>query len=153
MTLVGLAIVALSVTPSVSASGATPWSWRATGVLGDHQNCSALGRSLAGPVCSYRVPNAPRVAVVESLVVRVTNPSSARTCYAISIATTYMAGLHSWCVEAHASGQYATRGPARHFLGTSLSLFVTSGSTSTPIAPRHDRHSSPFVLAVREARA
>jgi hypothetical protein len=151
VTLVGLVTMALSVAPGVSASATTPWTWRATGVLGYHQTCSALGRNLAGPVCSYRVPNAPRVAGVESLVVRVTNHSSARTCYAISISTTYMAGLHSWCVKAHATGQYATRGSARHFRGTSLGLFVTSGSTSTPIAPVHDTHSSPFIVVVREA--
>ena len=142
-------VTAALTSATAAAAASAPWSWRVTGTLGARPTCSPGGRALAGPVCAYRVPNAPRTGGSESLVVRVTNTSPTRSCYAISLSTSYMAGLHSWCVRAGATGQYASSGPVGHYRATSLSVFVTSGSSTRPIAPIRPSHASPFVVVVR----
>jgi hypothetical protein len=61
-----------------------------------------------------------------------------------------MAGLQSFCVKAHSSGQFRTSGPARHYAGTQVTFFVTSGSKTTPIQPIDDRSPSPFTISFSE---
>lgn len=136
-------------TSATAAAASAPWSWRVTGTLGARPSCSPAGRVLAGPLCAYRVPNAPRAGGIETLVVRVTNTAPTRSCYAISLSTSYMAGLHGWCVRAGATGQYKAAGPIAHYRATSLSVFVTSGSSKQPIAPIRPSHASPFVVIAR----
>jgi hypothetical protein len=142
----------LSAGGASSATGATParWSWRATGTLGRTAECSKAGVRTAIDICRYRIPNAPKAAGTLTEVVRVKNLSSRTTCYGLSLATSYMAGLQSFCVKPVTTGEYRTSGLARHFDDADLSIFVTSGSKTAPIQAVRDLHLSPFTITFSE---
>jgi hypothetical protein len=114
--------------------------------------CSPAGRLLGGDVCFFKVPNPPRTSGVVTGLVRIKNISSSLKCYGLSISTSYMAGLHSFCVRAHSSGQYRTSGASGHYRQTQLSIFVTNGSTTSPIQPMRDSGASPFSVTFSESR-
>lgn len=140
----GVAIVSLLLVTTSAAS--TTWSWHASGTLGAHQNCSKVGVRLSKLVCGFHVTDAPSSSVRETVRVRFTNATSHTTCFGLSISTSYMAGLRSVCVKAKSSGGIAMSGPGRHYRGTQLSIFVTSGSTTKPIAPIRDRATYAFTV-------
>jgi hypothetical protein len=118
--------------------------------VGHREDCSKVGERLSSIVCGFHVPNAPRLKLRETGVVRFVNTSARTKCYGLSISTSYMAGLRSICVKARSTGRLTMSGPAFQFRSTQLSIFVTSGSTSTPIAPLRDRDSSRFTIIFSE---
>ncbi|MHB1087854.1 MAG: hypothetical protein ACYC19_03705 [Acidimicrobiales bacterium] len=140
----GVVVVSLLIASSSAAS--TTWLWRATGTLGVHQNCSQFGERLSKLVCGFHVANAPQQNFRETVLVRFTNTTTHTKCFAVSISTSYMAGLRSVCVKAKKSGRIARSGPARQYRSTHVSVFVTSGSTTKPIAPLRDSTTSPFLI-------
>lgn len=140
----GVALVSPLLVTTSSAS--TPWSWHASGTLGAHQHCSKDGVRLSNLVCGFHVANAPSSSVRETVRVRFTNTTAHRACFGLSISTSYMAGVRSVCVKATSSGGISMSGPGRHYRGTQLSVFVTSGSTTKPIAPMRDRATYPFTV-------
>ncbi|MHB1208192.1 MAG: hypothetical protein ACYC1I_00615 [Acidimicrobiales bacterium] len=144
----GVAVVSLLLVTTSSAS--TTWSWHASGTLGARQNCSKVGVRLSKLVCGFHVANAPRSSVRETVRVRFTNTTARTTCFGLSISTSYMGGLQSVCVKAKASGAIAMGGPGRHFRDTQLSVFVTSASTTRPIAPMRDRATYHFTVLLRQ---
>lgn len=149
--IVGIVVASLFlVAPS---SAATTWSWRTSGTLGAHQNCSKLGTSLSKLVCGFHVANAPRVNIKETAVVRFTNTTARTKCFALSISSTYMAGLRSVCVKPKTTGHITMSGPARQYRSTQLSIFVASGSTSKPIAPIRDTATSKFSVVFSQPLA
>jgi hypothetical protein len=142
-----LAVLAVSAQPAAAAS----WTWRGSGTLGASARCASPGQRSGQLVCLFHVIDAPRPAGLETGVVEVTNDTPRRACYGVSIASDYMAGLQDFCVKSHARGRYVTRGPARHYRGTTLSIFVTSGSKTQPIQPERGASASPFVVTFSEA--
>ena len=148
-----LAGAALSTVFAPSAFAGTAWTWRAAGTLGATPACSKVAVIASHHVCGYRVSNAPRLSGTVTGVVRVKNTSAKVTCYGVSLSTSYMAGLQSFCVKPDSFGQYRTSGPARHYEGTMLSFFVTSGSKTSPIQAIGDRYASPFTITFSEPLA
>lgn len=141
-----VSVLVASMSLVASSSAATTWSWRTSRTLGAHQNCSKLGASLSKLVCGFHVANAPRVNVKETVVVRFTNTTTRTKCFALSISSTYMAGLRDVCVKPKTTGHITMSGPARQYRSTQLSIFVASGSASKPIAPLRDSATSPFTV-------
>ncbi len=148
-----VAVLVASLFLIAPSSAATTWSWRASGTLGAHQNCSKHGTSLSKLVCGFHVANAPRVNVKETAVVRFTNTTTRTKCFALSISSTYMAGLRDVCVKPKTTGHIAMSGPARQYRSTQLSIFVASGSASKPIAPLRDSATSPFTVVFSQPLA
>ena len=146
----GLTGAALGLGGPVSAATAS-WTWRATGSLGTHSVCAGASRKASSLVCLYRVPNAPRTSGEVTGVVQVTNRSDRITCYGVSLSTSYMGGVQSFCVGPHSTGSYRTGGAASHYRATQISLFVTSGSKTAPVSPERDATSSPFTVTFRES--
>ena len=153
LTLLLLQGVVLSTVLASTATGAvsTAWSWRAAGTLGRNEVCSKVGQRLAVEVCGFHVPNAPRTTGTVTGVVRVRNDSRHTECYGVSLTTSYMAGLQSFCAKAKSTGQFKTSGPARHYVGTQLTIFVTSGSKTKPIQPTRSLDTSPFTIVFSES--
>ncbi len=150
--LTGAVLSAASASAAFAATTAT-WSWRASGTLGRIAVCSQAGVRTATDVCRYKIPNAPTASGTVTEVVRVKNTSAHRACYGLSISTSYMAGLQSFCVKANSTGQYRASGLARHYFGASLSIFVTSGSKTRPISAIGGSHPSPFTITFSEPRS
>ncbi len=152
LTLVLLQGLVLSTVLASAATGAvsTAWSWRAAGTLGRNEVCSKVGQRLAIDVCGFHVPNAPRTSGTVTGVVRVRNDSLHTECYGVSLSTSYMAGLQSFCAKAKSTGQFKTNGPARHYVDTQLSIFVTSGSKTKPIQPMRSLDASRFTIVFSE---
>jgi hypothetical protein len=136
-----------------SAAAAAPpkaWSWRASGTLGRAPECSKAGVLASHDICGFKIPNAPRASGTVTGVVRVKNTGARVACYGVSLSTSFMAGLQSFCVKANSSGQFITKGPARHYDGTALSFFVTSGSKTEPIQALRGTSTSPFTITFSE---
>jgi hypothetical protein len=145
----GVALTASLGSFAVAASSSV-WTWRVSGILSRTSACSRASEHAAADVCLYKVPNPPRASGTVTGVVRVTNTSSRATCYGVSLSTSYMAGLQSFCVKAKSTGQFTTSGPERHYHETQLSFFVTSGSKTRPISPLGDPYPSPFSVTFSE---
>lgn len=152
LTLALLQGLVLSTVLATDATGAvsTAWSWRATGSLGRNEVCSKVGQRLVVDVCGFHVPNAPRMSGTVTGVVQVRNKSSHTECYGVSLSTSYIAGLQSFCAKPRSTGQFKTGGPARHYIDTQLSIFVTSGSKTKPIQPIRSLDTSPFTIVFSE---
>jgi len=148
MALLGGSVLSTVLAPSAFAG--TAWTWRAAGTLGATPVCSKAAVIASHHVCGYRIANAPRSSGTVTGVVRVKNTGAKVTCYGVSLSTSYMAGLQSFCVKPDSSGQYRTSGPARHYERTMLSFFVTSGSKTSPIQAIGDRFASPFTITFSE---
>lgn len=133
-----------------ASSAATTWSWHTMGTLGVQQNCSKVGARLSALVCGFHVANAPSSNARESLHVVFANTTSRTACFGVSVSTSQMAGLRSVCVKARGVGSIAMSGPGREYRATQLSLFVTSGSATKPIAPVRVNSTYPFSILVSQ---
>lgn len=140
---VGVLLSLALVTPTLAS---TTWRWSVSGTLDNHAVCTKSNTAYVHDVCAYKVANAPSKTGTVTGVVRVSNSGAKVTCYGLSLSTTYMAGLHSFCVKPHSTGLYRTSGPARHYDGTQITIFVTSGSKTRPIAPMASAVASPFTI-------
>jgi hypothetical protein len=127
------------------------WSWSASGQLGRDVSCVGFESHSSKTACEFSFASAPGTDVVHETVT-FSNQNAITTCYGIAISTSYMAGLNSLCVKGHSSLQFKNQGNARHFKDTSLSVFVTSGSTSRPIDAIPDRGRTTFTVVFSESQ-
>ena len=141
---------ALVAVPSAVADAA-PWSWRASGSLGEVISCSGTGARAAGNTCSFTLTDPPSGRGTVEALVSVRNTSTRRVCYGISLSTSYMAGLQSFCVKPRSTGQYKQHGAAGDFRGGRISIFVTSGSRKQPIGAVKSSSKSPFTVLFSES--
>lgn len=131
---------------SAPTSGA--WSVDIVGTLNGDATCSN-GTSVGHhDACESRVPNLPMKFRTEKVDLLVVNESSKRTCYGVSISSTYLAGLNSFCVGGYERHHYRVSGPAAHFRDLNLILFVTSASSNVPIGPIPDTAATGFQIIV-----
>ena len=148
-TMIGATLLVTAALPAMGSS-ASPWSWRVFGTLSRHAHCTSASTPGSLEICSYRITKAPRLNGIETGIVKVHNSSSRTKCYGVSLSTSYMAGLHDFCVKPGATGEYRTSGKARHYVATQLSVFVTNGSKKKPIQPMNDSDHSSFVIIFSE---
>gem|GEM_PF-2070247 len=131
-----------------STSTPDTWSNDIVGTLDGNATCSN-GSSIGHyETCESTIPNLPTRFRSENLDLRVVNESSKRTCYGVSVSSSYLAGINSFCVGGYAHRDYRLTGPAVHFRDLSVSLFVTSNSKNVPIGPIPDASASPFQIVV-----
>lgn len=142
-------VLGVALAPVASASSWV-WTWKAAGTLSTASTCSKKAQHAPRDECLYQLPDPARSSGTVTGVVSVTNNSARRTCYGVSLSTSYLAGLQSFCVKAHTQAQYTTSGPAAHYRDTQLALFVTSGSKTKPIQPLADASPSPFTITFHE---
>lgn len=135
---------------TASATSKVEWSWKVSGTLARVSTCSSKGQPTTPDQCLFQLPNPAFATGTVTGVVLVTNTSGHRTCYGVSISTSYLVGLQSVCVKAHAEGQYTTKGRASHYDSTQLGVFVTNGSPDAPIQALRPAHSSRFTIAFTE---
>jgi hypothetical protein len=135
---------------AAAAAPARAWSWRASGTLGRAAECSKAGVLASHDICAFKIPDAPRASGTVTGVVRVKNTGERVACYGVSLSTSFMAGLQSFCVKANSSGQFITKGSARHYDRTRLSFFVTTGSKTEPIQAIRGTTASPFTITFSE---
>ena len=140
---------ALVAVPSAVA-GAAPWSWRASGSLGKVISCSGTGARGAGNTCSFTLTDPPSGPGIVEELVSLRNTSTQRVCYGISLSTSHMAGLQSFCVKPRSTGQYRQHGAAGDYRGGRISIFVTSGSRAQPIGAVKSSSKSPFTVVFSE---
>lgn len=146
----GFCVTSVAGPACVAGASTGAWKWTDSGTLGRAAACGAHGVRAGVGVCQFKVPNAPVAARVVREVVSVRNTGTRVACFGLSISTSSMAGLQSFCAKPGATGTYQTSGPAKDFRSTSLSVFVTSGSKSKPIAPVSDSHVYPFTVTFSE---
>ncbi len=135
---------------TVASASSLVWTWKVSGTLSKASTCSAKAQHAPRDECLYRLPDPSKASGTVTGVVAVTNNSAQRTCYGVSLSTSYLGGLQSFCVRAHTVAQYMTKGPAGHYLDTQLALFVTSGSKTKPIQPMGAASPSPFTITFTE---
>lgn len=123
-----------------------PWRWSAAGTLAYDARCSNQGHAQVPDTCVFEVANPPTLSRNMTFDVRVRNTGASRVCYGISVTTSYLSGLQSFCVKPHASGGYETTNQARFFVDFSLDLFATTNATRQPLAPMKEAIESPFVI-------
>jgi hypothetical protein len=124
------------------------WNNDIVGTLDGNAACSN-GSSIGHyETCESSIPNLPTKFRTENLDLRVVTESSKQTCYGVSISSSYLAGINSFCVGGYAHHDYRLTGPAAHFRDLNVSLFVTSNSNSGPIGPIPDTSASPFQIVV-----
>lgn len=126
--------------------------WTATGTLTYHARCSKEGHAQVPDTCAFQVPNPPTLAKKITLDVRVHNTSAVRHCYGLSVTTSYLSGLQSFCVKPHASGGYETTNVAKYFIDVTLDLFVSTSSANEPLAPIKTTSRSAFRVTFSQAR-
>ena len=136
--------------PSAVAD-APPWSWRASGSLGKLISCSGTGARAAGNACSFTLTDPPSGPGKVEELVSLRNTSTQRVCYGISLSTSYVAGLQSFCVKPRSTGQYKQHGVAGDYRGGRISIFVTSGSRAQPIGAVKSSSKSPFRVLFSES--
>ncbi len=147
----GLVALMVSVAGAPWASASSwVWTWKAAGTLSTASTCSKKAQHALRDECLYRLPDPTRTSGTVTGVISVTNNGSHRTCYGVSLSTSYLGGLQSFCVRGHTVAEYMTKGPAAHYLDTQLALFVTSGSKTQPIQPLADASPSPFTITFHE---
>jgi hypothetical protein len=141
-----IAIAVLVLGFSAPAFASSTWSWKATGTVGLKTVCLKSTVPVSDHVCSYAVPNAKQTKGTESLLVMFKNATDKSLCFGVSISSSYDAGLQSVCSKPHAIAKYKVTGSVQHFRQTNVSLFVTSGSKSKPIAPVKPTASTNFQI-------
>ena len=131
-----LACSTVLVTQNAFAASSS-WTWLATGSVGQVMHCLSPSSSAVATkdVCEFHVTEPPSstALVTETLVLK--NTSAKRVCVGLSIATSYMGGVQQFCVSPNASTTHREHGPGSHYRQTLVSIFITSGSRSRPIAP------------------
>ncbi len=127
------------------------WRWRAQGTLAYHARCSNEGHAQVPATCVFQVPNPPSLSHKITLDVRVHNTNATRVCYGLSVTTSYLSGLQSFCVKPHASGGYTTTNQARFFVDFTLDVFVSTSATNEPLAPKRGPGPSSFVVTVSQS--
>ncbi|MGD1013498.1 MAG: hypothetical protein ABR963_03800 [Acidimicrobiales bacterium] len=145
---VGSVVVALS-----RGTTPTPWRWRAEGVLELHPKCSTLGRAEVPSTCQFQVANPPVLSKRVKLDVRVHNTGTVPLCYGLSISTSYLAGLQSFCAEPGTYGSYVTTSRGKYYVDFELDLFVSDDSKSEPLSPIPSSSRSPFTITFGEVPA
>jgi len=128
------------------------WRWTARGTLAYHARCSNEGHAQVPDTCVFQVPNPPSLAHQVTLDVRVHNTTASRVCYGLSVTTSYLSGLQSFCVKPHARGGYETTNQARFFVDFTLDVFVSTSASNQPLTPTRAPGPSPFTVTVSQKR-
>jgi len=151
-----LAAIVVAASLSIALSHETTpgnWTWSAKGILRTHSKCSKQGRAQVPGTCQFQVANPPKTKGEVRLDVRVHNIGAVAACYGLSITTSYLAGLQSFCDKAGAYGSYVIKNRAEYYIDFTLDLFVSVDSKGQPLTPIAPNSPSPFRVTFSETHA